>query len=59
VSGYIGYRVAKRGETLSGIARQHHEDASRFNDIVRANPLTMTDPNRIFPGQELKIPIGP
>jgi LysM repeat protein len=60
VSGYIGFRVhvVKRGETLSGIAREHYGDAGRFNDIVRANPLAVADPNRIFPGQELKIPIG-
>jgi hypothetical protein len=60
VSGYIGFRlhVVQRGETLSGIAREHYGEASRFNDIVRANPLVIADPNRIFPGQELKIPIG-
>lgn len=60
VTGYIGYRlhVVQSGETLSGIARQHYGSASRFNDIVRANPLLISDPGRIFPGQQLKIPIG-
>lgn len=60
VAGYIGYRlhVVRAGETLSGIARQHYEDANRFQDIVRANPLIISDPDRIFPGQTLKVPIG-
>ncbi|MCI0600172.1 MAG: LysM peptidoglycan-binding domain-containing protein [Beijerinckiaceae bacterium] len=60
VPGFIGYRlhVVKRGDTLSAIARENYGDASRFNDIVRANPTIISDPNRIFVGQVLKIPIG-
>lgn len=60
VPGYIGYRihVVKRGETLSAIAAANYGSASAFQNIVRANPLVITDPNRIFVGQELRIPIG-
>ena len=60
VAGYFGYRlhVVRRSETLSAIARNNYGDPSRFHDIVRANPLVISDPNRIFPGQTLKIPIG-
>lgn len=60
VPGYIGYRLhlVKRGDTLSAIARDHYGDAKRFNDIVRANPTIISDPNRIFVGHVLKIPIG-
>lgn len=60
VAGYIGYRLhlVKRGDTLSAIAREHYGDAGRFRDIVRANPATISDPDRIFVGQMLKIPIG-
>jgi hypothetical protein len=60
VSGYIGYRlhVVRPGDTLSKIARDHYGDPGRFHDIVRANPLVISDPNLIFPGQTLKIPIG-
>lgn len=60
VDGYIGFRLhtVARGETLSSIARQHYDDASRFPDIVRANPLVIDDPDLIFPGQVLKVPIG-
>jgi nucleoid-associated protein YgaU len=60
VAGYIGYRlhVVRPGDTLSKIARDHYGDPGRFNDIVRANPLVISNPNLIFPGQQLKIPIG-
>lgn len=60
VAGYIGYRlhVVRRGDTLSRIARDNYGNPNRYPDIVRANPLIITDPNLIFPGQELKIPIG-
>ena len=51
VPGYVGFRLAK-------IARDHYSDPRRFQDIVRANPLVISDPDRIFPGQALKIPIG-
>lgn len=60
VPGYVGFRihVVKPGDTLSAIAAQHYGSAGQFNNIVRANPLLISDPNLIFPGQELKIPIG-
>jgi nucleoid-associated protein YgaU len=60
VAGYLGFRihVVQPGDTLSAIAAQHYGSAGQFNRIVRANPLVISDPNLIFPGQELKIPIG-
>lgn len=60
VPGYIGYRlhVVKTGDTLSAIADAHYGDPTRYSDIVRANPLVIDNPDLIFPGQELKIPIG-
>ena len=60
VAGYVGYRehVVQRGETLSAIARIHYGDGGSFGLIVRANPNLITDPDLIFPGQVLKVPIG-
>jgi nucleoid-associated protein YgaU len=60
VPGYVGYRlhVVVPGDTLSAIANTHYGNPSRFHDIVRANPTLISDPDLIFPGQELKIPIG-
>ncbi|MGZ8322158.1 MAG: LysM peptidoglycan-binding domain-containing protein [Rhodoplanes sp.] len=60
VAGYFGYRLhtVRRGGTLSRIARDNYGDPNRYPDIVRANPLLISDPDLIFPGQQLKIPIG-
>ncbi|MDQ4068899.1 MAG: LysM peptidoglycan-binding domain-containing protein [Actinomycetota bacterium] len=60
VANYIGYRehVVRRGDTLWAIAEANYGDGSAFPFIARANPSVITDPDRIFPGQVLKIPIG-
>lgn len=60
VGGYVGYREhrVRTGESLSAIADLHYGDSSLFPRIVRANPLLISDPNLIFPGQVFKIPIG-
>lgn len=60
VTGYIGYRehVVARGETLSAIAREHYGDASKFPRLVRANQHEISDPDLIFPGQVIRVPIG-
>ena len=60
VSNYIGYRehLVRRGDTLWAIAEVHYGNGSEFLKIVRANPNQISDPDLIFPGQLLKIPIG-
>lgn len=60
VPGYIGYRihVVHPGDTLSAIADANYGNSGDFDKIVRANPLVISDPNLIFVGQSLKIPIG-
>ncbi|WP_394891943.1 Gmad2 immunoglobulin-like domain-containing protein [Mesorhizobium sp. AaZ16] len=60
VPGYIGFRLhtVRAGDTLSKIARDNYGDPGRFTDIQRANPQIITDPNQIFVGQVLKVPIG-
>ncbi|HEX2064241.1 MAG TPA: Gmad2 immunoglobulin-like domain-containing protein [Acidimicrobiales bacterium] len=60
VPNYIGYRqhVVRPGDTLWAIAEQHYGAGSEYTLIVRANPSQITDPDLIFPGQVLKVPIG-
>ncbi|MGI8683826.1 MAG: LysM peptidoglycan-binding domain-containing protein, partial [Acidimicrobiales bacterium] len=60
VPGYYGYRehMVRRGDTLSAIAQAIYGDRRQYPRIVRANPNLITDPDLIFPGQVLKIPIG-
>ena len=60
VPGYIGYRIhiVEPGDTLSAIADANYGSTAAFGNIVRANPLVISDPNLIFVGQAMRIPIG-
>ncbi len=49
------YTVAK-GDTLSHIAKAHYGKAGKWHAIFEANRDQIDDPDKIFPGQVLKIP---
>jgi nucleoid-associated protein YgaU len=55
VSSMKTYTV-KAGDTLSGIAREYLGDAKDYMRIFEANRDQLTDPDKIKPGQVLKIP---
>lgn len=44
------------GDTLSKIAKHHYGDANEWKRIFDANRDKLSDPDRIFPGQVLRIP---
>ena len=44
------------GDSLSKIAKREYGDANQWNRIFEANKDVLNDPNKIFPGQKLKIP---
>ena len=48
--------TVKSGDTLSGIAKQHLGDANAYMRIYEANRDQLNDPDKIKPGQVLKIP---
>jgi nucleoid-associated protein YgaU len=48
--------TVKPGDTLSKIAQQHLGDAGAYMTIFEANKDQLKDPDKIFPGQVLKIP---
>ena len=48
--------TVKSGDTLSAIAKQHLGDANAYMKIFEANRDQLTDPDKIKPGQVLKIP---
>jgi len=54
-AGSATYTV-KSGDTLSKIAREHLGDANAYTEIFNANRDQLSDPNKIHPGQVLKIP---
>jgi len=49
------YTVVK-GDTLWKIAEAHYGDGSRYTEIFAANRPMLEDPDRIYPGQVLRIP---
>jgi LysM repeat protein len=46
----------KSGDSLSKIAKQFYGDASKYPKIFEANRDQLSDPDKIKPGQKLKIP---
>ena len=48
--------TVKSGDTLSKIAKQHLGDANAYMKIFEANKDQLSDPDKIKPGQVLKIP---
>lgn len=45
-----------KGDTLSAIAKKHYGDASLYPRIFEANKPMLKDPDKIYPGQSLRIP---
>ena len=48
--------TVKSGDTLSKIAREHLGDANAYMEIFNLNRDQLSDPDKIKPGQVLKIP---
>jgi LysM repeat protein len=48
--------TVKAGDTLSGIAKQFLGNANAYMDIFNVNRDQLSDPDKIRPGQVLKIP---
>ena len=46
----------KPGDSLSKIAKAHYGDANDWQRIFDANKDILKDPDKIYPGQKLKIP---
>ena len=44
------------GDTLGGIAKRFYGKASLYTRIHEANKELIPDPNKIYPGQKIKIP---
>ncbi len=46
----------KSGDSLSKIAKQFYGDAMKYPQIFEANKPMLKDPEKIYPGQMLRIP---
>ena len=50
------FHTVDKGESLSLIAKEYYSDPMQYKRIFAANTDKLDDPNKIFPGQELKMP---
>jgi nucleoid-associated protein YgaU len=50
------YYTVVSGDTLSKISEQHYGDPNQYMKIFEANKPMLTHPDKIYPGQVLRIP---
>lgn len=50
------FYTVKSGDNLSKIAKQFYGDANRYPEIFEANKPMLEHPDKIYPGQVLRIP---
>ena len=50
------FHTVQKGETLSAIAKHYLGSANRYREIFEANKPMLSDPDKIYPGQTLRIP---
>lgn len=50
------FYTVERGDSLSKIAKKYYGNAMRYPEIFEANKPMLKDPDKIYPGQVLRIP---
>ena len=50
------YYTIKSGDSLSKIAKEMYGDANAYDKIFEANREVIVDPDKIYPGQQIRIP---
>jgi nucleoid-associated protein YgaU len=50
------FHTVEKGDSLSKIAKAHYGDAMKYPVIFEANRPMLEDPDKIYPGQVLRIP---
>ncbi|HLA64128.1 MAG TPA: peptidoglycan-binding protein LysM [Rhodothermales bacterium] len=50
------YHTVQSGDSLSKIAQQHYGDANKWDELFEANREVIEDPDKIYPGQQIRIP---
>ena len=55
-AGESTFYTVQSGDTLGKIAQQHYGSAGKYTVIFEANQPMLKDPDKIYPGQSLRIP---
>ena len=50
------YHIVVSGENLSKISKQYYDTPNKYPQIFEANKPMLTSPDKIYPGQVLRIP---
>ncbi|WP_298893952.1 peptidoglycan-binding protein LysM [uncultured Psychroserpens sp.] len=50
------FHTVASGDTLGKIAKHYYGNAMKYPEIFEANKPMLTDPDKIYPGQVLRIP---
>ena len=50
------YHTVVKGDTLSKVAKHYYGNAMKYHAIFEANKPMLTHPDKIYPGQVLRIP---
>lgn len=50
------FYTVKKGDTLSAISKEVYGNANLYNKIFEANKPLLSSPEKIYPGQVLRIP---
>ncbi len=54
----VEYYVIQKGDSLSLIAKRYYGDPMAYTKIFEANREVIQDPDKIFPGQKIRIPLS-
>ena len=54
----VEYYTIQSGDTLSALAKKYLGDAMQYPKIFEANQEVIKDPDRIYPGQKIRIPLA-
>ena len=54
----VEFYEIKSGDTLSAIAKAYYGDFNKYPQIFEANREVIEDPDKIYPGQKIRIPLG-
>jgi nucleoid-associated protein YgaU len=54
----VTFYEIQKGDTLWAIAKKHYGDGNKYNQIFEDNREVIKDPDRIFPGQKIRIMVA-
>ena len=54
----VDYYEIRSGDTLSKLAQQYYGDPMKYPVLFEANREVIQDPDKIYPGQKIRIPLA-